>query len=417
MATSKMLKLADTMSSSTLLYIPICIACDITKLIYQGKIQNTEQVCFQGACITCRGSVNGQLKVTIHDRAHQPSAPLTHDLASHHQIPLTSLTSPTVPTSSVSEASLSPTPGSVSQSEAPAPLQRRRADVVSVAAPVRSSQSACPALTEQPSRVFSETAANSSVEKPADGVDPHSAAHLQTTGSSEPQAKLKTQMQQLSDLSDMLSERLQLGNSAALPDQAPSVNADASNSLSMPSGSTTEASSVTAATFSSDKHDANAAATQPEKATAGRDGSILHAHLPTALASHAKADAVAETQSAAQSVQMPFRQPDLDVPQPSEASECSAEPNAMVAGQPTLRVSNVMVDAYQGMGPRGLDRQVQGGSQLQDWGAASDDEGFATGSVPTLDMCLLFNMAHIQAMQRKTCSCLQLFPCEQDLRS
>lgn len=279
--------------------------------------------------------------MTVRDPAHQPLTQATHSQAApHHNTPLPVPTTQTASAKSVSEASCSPPRVPKGHLEPPAPLQRRRADVVSVAAPAKSPQPACSALKARTGGAVSDSvAAGSSDQLTVALLDEDKQGQSAVASRAPCDAVLRTQMQSLSDLSDLLSERLQLGNSAAQHTGASRQNED-------DTGRTTGTNSLTVT--------APARSLAPIADVLALDQQQIHA--------------------AAQNVAMAVGDVSREA---NRKSSCAAAalPDSIPSAQSAIVVRTVSIHEA----PDLREQRPQGRLETQDWGGASDDEGPETG--------------------------------------
>ena len=267
-----------------------------------------------------------------------------------------------VPNVQLSEAFGSPPEGPseahVGLSETLATPHRLKADVVSVAAPSHKAPTGLLQRTDQAyhARHGSQTEATLFPEA-LPSSDQSSAAGLQATTTMEPRAVLKTQLQQLSNLSDLLSQRLQLGDAESKDESDIHESSDA-------------------VATSGDAHHRAVAAPAAMASTAA----------PMLASAEHKADEASppETAEAAdthysRSTSGPYAAASQTAPNAKEASDPASTSDLLPMQQPAFTVRTVLVEPPLERGPFRDQEHLQGDPGLQIWGAASDDEGSEAG--------------------------------------
>ena len=229
----------------------------------------------------------------------------------------------------------------------------------------------------------------------------------QSMSAAEPRVTLETQMQHLSELSDLLSHRLQLSEAAAVgsnvedgPCSADLLPADAVVTTE-PATSTSGAAAVSQRTVIRPNAalQSQAAAVGSADCTANRldweatPAAVLVVDTSATEAMHMfdkhRADAAGEPNTASSagaagrlsvelshSAAASHSKPEAGV----EQSEASSYAHQTSAGQPAFTVRTVLGEAGQGIQQPGNSRQEQAALDLQLWAAASDDEGFEAGN-------------------------------------
>ena len=302
--------------------------------------------------------------MAVHDAAHKSALKSAHAPTSHHQAPLVSHPAHmSVPNVQLSEAFGGPPEGPseahVGLSETLATSHRLKADVVSVAAPSHKAPTGLLQRTEQAyhARHGSRTDATLFPEA-LPSPDQSSAAALPATATVEPRAVLKTQLQQLRNLSDLLSQRLQLGDAGSKDELDIHESTDA--------GAT-----------SGDAHHRHAVA-----APAGIASTA--APMPASAEHKADAESTAKTAEAAdthysRSTSGPYAAAQQKAPNAEEASDPASMSDLLPMQQPAFTVRTVLVEPPLERGPFRDKEHQQGDLGLQMWGAASDDEGSEAG--------------------------------------
>lgn len=302
--------------------------------------------------------------MTVHDAAHKSALKSAHAPTSHHQAPLVSRPAHvSVPNVQLSEAfggpPEHPSEAHVGLSETLATPHRLKADVVSVAAPAHKAPTGLLQRTEHAhhARHGSQTEATLFPEA-LPSPDQSLAAALQATATIDPRAVLKTQLQQLSNLSDLLSQRLQLGDAGSKDESDIHKCTDA--------GAT-----------SGEAHHRHAVAAP---------AAIVLNAAPMLASAETKADATSPPNTAeaadthySRSTSEPYAAASQTAPNAEEASDSACTSNLLTMQQPAFTVRTVLVEPTLQRGPFRDQEYQQGDPGLQIWGAASDDEGSEAG--------------------------------------
>lgn len=306
--------------------------------------------------------IQGQLKVTVTYPAHQLATHASSTNASHHGAHSASLSSDGSHAASVSEASGACAASTSEGSQMPLP--RHRGDIVSVAAPKRSSQAqqTSAAGGGQHSLENLGSQINSGHALPSQHTPADESAHM--TDAQEPAAVLKTQMQQLSELSQLLSQRLQLQDTVEQPQGKTSWAGNASD----PSNS-----------HAQQQPTSQQLGLEPSGLTAV-DGAEYHlaesgnVHQPGS--SSAQTDQLASTENAFLPVSPPA----------SDCERFNCRGNSAQQQQPGFTVRTVLAeDSHGGLCAKDEAGQQHRDADLQFWGAASDEEGHESGRLH--DVC------------------------------
>lgn len=363
-------------------------------------------------CHNCRGRIQGQLKVSVQDPAHCEAVQPDHILAPHHNTSGSSHTTHAVATSVPSSEAVDLSSVHSTHCEASGHLHRHRADVFTVAAPAKAGRDV-PGLepVSSSSAKAQPHCGYSTVHDDHSMSDHPTVPAGQNMSAAEPRVTLRTQMQQLSELSDLLSHRLQLSEAAAV---GPSVEDSPCLANLLPAAAvrSTEpaANAAGAAAVSPGTVRRRNTALQPQAAALGSadctayklDSGATPAALDT-LATDSKhmlnkhrADlaedlkAASSAGAAGQLCTGPSRSAAASHSKPEagvEQSETDHHAHQAPARQPAFTVRTVLDEAGHGVPPSGGSRQEQAVLDLQLWGAASDDEGGETGNSQVFQAC------------------------------